>query len=236
VRKLLVTLVVLAVLLAAADFGLRAYAESRTASAVQTELKLATAPDVSIEGFPFLLHAFRGQYPEVIISADAIDEGRLPGTRAVVDLVEVTLPPADALAGDTTLLRAQSAALQVLVPLTSLAAALGNPTVTLGPAPDGSLMVSGTVAVLGQSIPVTGTASVSVADSALTLSVGSLTAAGVDLTAVVSGAVQALAGDLTTTIPLPGLPFSVTNADISVTSSDVVVTASTGPVLLSDLR
>jgi len=69
VRKFLVTLVVLAALLVAADFGARVYAESQTAAAVQAQLGTATAPDVSIEGFPFLYHAVRGEYPQVIITA-----------------------------------------------------------------------------------------------------------------------------------------------------------------------
>ena len=78
-RKLLITLVVLAVLLVAADFGLRAYAESRTADAVQTELGTSARPDVSIEGFPFLVNAVRGEYPQVVVTAANIDNGLLPG-------------------------------------------------------------------------------------------------------------------------------------------------------------
>ena len=235
-RKFLVTLVVLAVLLVAADFGLRVYSESQTATAVQTELGLTTAPDVSIEGFPFLLHAARGSYPQVIISASNVDEGLLPGTRAVVTLAEVTVPLTDALTGNTSMLQAQSSVLQVLVPLTSVTAALGRPDLTLSAAPDGSLLVAGSVEVLGQTIPVTGTASLGVADDALTLTVGSLTAAGLDLPAAVTSAVNALAGSLTKTIPLSRLPFSVTGAAISVTGGDISLTVSTGPVRLSDLR
>src|SRR3954462_6461830 len=99
VRKFLVTLLVLAALLVAADFGARVYAESRTASAVQAELGMSTAPDVSIEGFPFLLHAVRGEYPEAVITASNIDNTLLPGIRAVLTLSTVTLPLRDALAG-----------------------------------------------------------------------------------------------------------------------------------------
>ena len=58
-RKLLITLVVLAVLLVAADFGARAFAESKTADAVQNELELTTVPNVSIEGAPLPAEHFR---------------------------------------------------------------------------------------------------------------------------------------------------------------------------------
>jgi hypothetical protein len=236
VRKLLITLIVLAVLLVAADFGLRAYAESRTATAVQQELGTTAVPDVSIEGFPFLLHAVQGEYPQVIVTAANIDNGLLPGTRAELHLFTVTLPLRDALSGNTSQLAAQSTMLQVLIPLDSLAAALNTPNLTLSAAGDGSLAVSTSVTVAGRQIPLTGTASITVANDTLTLSVNSLTAAGLDLTPVVSAAANALAGGLTTSFPLTGLPFSVTQANVSVVGGDVVVTATTGPVLLSDLK
>ncbi len=235
-RKLLITLIVLAVLLVAADFGLRAYAESRTATAVQTELGTTAVPDVSIEGFPFMLHAVQGQYPQVIITAANIDNGLLPGIRAQLNLSQVTVPLRDALSGNTSQLAAQSTNLQVLIPLSSLSAALNQPNLTLSAAPDGSLAVSTSVTVAGRQIPLTGTATITVANDTLTLSVGSLAAAGLDLTPIVTAAANALAGGLTKSFPLTGLPFSVTAANVSVVGADVVVTASTGPVLLSDLK
>ncbi len=234
-RKFLITLIVLAVLLVAADFGARAYAESQTATAVQQELGTTAVPDVSIEGFPFLFHAVRGEYPQVIITATNIDNGLLPGIRAQLNLAQVTLPARDALAGDTSHLAAQSSTLQVLVPLSSLTNALNQPNLTLSAAPDGSLSVTTTVTVAGKQIPLTGTATITVENDALTLAVGSLKAAGLDLTPVISAAAGALAGGLSRTFPLTGLPFTITQADVSVVGGDVVVTASTGPVLLSQI-
>jgi len=235
VRKLLITLVVLAVLLVAADFGARAFAESKTADAVQSELGLTTVPDVSIEGFPFLVHAVQGQYPQVVITAGNIDNGLLPGMRAVANLYQVALPLQDAINGSTNNLTAASTSVQLLVPLTSLQAAIGN-NVTLSAAPDGGLAVSTSVSVAGQQIPLTGVARVSVANNTLTLGVGSLTAAGVNLTPLITAAADSLAGGLTKSFPLTGVPFTVTEADVSVSGSDVVLTADTGPVALADLE
>jgi hypothetical protein len=236
VRKFLITVVVLLVLLVAADFGARAYAEHRAAGAVQTELGLAQAPDVSIEGFPFLWHAVRGSYPEVIITASDVGSGALPGTRARVDLTTVALPLSDAVAGDTSGMTAQATSLQVVIPLSSLQAALPRQDVTLSAGPNGTLQVSATVSVAGFDFPVTGGAKLSVADDALTLTVDNLSAAGIDLTAAAQSAASALATGLTTTIPLEGLPFSVTAGDVQVSGSDVVVTVSTGPVAFKDLQ
>lgn len=235
-RKFGIALIVLAALLVAADFGTRAYAESRTADAVQAELGIASTPDVSIEGFPFLFHAASGQYPQVIITASDIDTAVLADLRATLTLSNVTLPLRDALAGNTSQLAAQSTVLQVLVPLSSLSAALGQANLTLSAAPDGSLAVTTSISVLGQTIPLTGTADLTVANDTLTVSVGSLSAAGVDLTPIITAAAEKLAGGLTQSFPLSGLPFTVTQADVAVAGGDVVLTGTTGPVLFSDLR
>lgn len=235
-RKLLVTLVVLAVLLLAADFGGRAYAEYRAASAIQTELGLTQSPDVSIEGFPFLWHAVQGSYPQVIVSATNVDEGLLPGTQARVTLSTVTLPLRDALAGDTSNLAAQATNLQVVIPISSLQAALPRQDVTLSAGPNGTLQASATITVLGVTIPLTGSARLSVANDALTLTVDNLSAAGIDLTQAAQQAASALATGLTTTIPLAGLPFTVTSGDAQVSGSDVVITVTTGPVTFRELQ
>lgn len=235
-RKFLITLVVLAVLLVAADFGARAYAEYRAASAIQTELGLAQSPDVSIEGFPFLWHAAQGSYPQVIVSATDVDERLLPGTQARVTLTTVTMPLRDAVAGDTSHLSAQATNLQVVIPISSLQSALPRQDVTLSAGPNGTLQASTTLTVLGVEIPVTGSAKLSVANDELTLSVDNLSAAGVDLTQAAQQAATALASGLTTTIPLAGLPFTVTSGDAQATGSNVVITVTTGPVTFQELQ
>ena len=234
-RKFLITLVALAVLLVAADFGARAYAEYRAASAIQTELGLAQSPDVSIEGFPFLWHAVQGSYPQVIISAGNVS-GQLPGTQARVTLTTVAMPLRDAAAGDTSHLTAQATNLQVVIPISSLQAALPRQDVTLSAGPNGTLQAGATLTVLGVTIPVTGSARLSVANDALTLTVDNLSAAGIDLTQTAQQAASALASGLTTTIPLAGLPFTVTSGDVQATGSDVVITVNTGPVTFQELR
>lgn len=234
-RKFVITLVVLAVLLVAADFGLRAYAESRAADAINSELGRDVQPDVSIEGFPFLLHAIQGSYPEVIMTASTA-AGSITGVHAVLDLSRVTLPLRDALAGDTSNLAARSASLQALLPLDSLAAALGRPDVILSAGPDGGVLVSSTLSVAGRAIPVSGTASIGISDDTVTISVPQFTAAGVNLTPLATAAAAALARGLTTTLPLTGLPFTITDATVAVQGTDLVLSVTTGAFAPSDLR
>ena len=236
VRKLVITVIILLALLVAADFGARAYAESRTADAIKAEVGTDVTPDVSIEGFPFLWHAVQGTYPQVVISATTTSADSIPGVRAVAELETVNLPLRDALAGSAANLTAQSANVRALIPLDSLAAALGRPDLTLSAGPDGGIVAAATLDVLGESIPVTGAATVSITNGRLMLTVEHLSAAGIDLTPVASAAADVLAGQLSTSLSLAGLPFAITDAVAAVRGTDLVLTVTTGAFRLSQLR
>ena len=235
-RKLVITVIVLLVLLVAADFGARAYAESRTAVAISSEVGTDITPDVSIEGFPFLWHAIQGSYPRVVISASTTSADAIPGVRAVAELQTVDLPLRDAFAGNTSNLTAQSANVRALIPLDSLAAAVGRPDLTLSAGPDGGIVAAATLTIAGQSIPLTGAATVSITNGTLMLTVAHLSAAGIDLTPVAAAAADVLAGQLSTSLSLAGLPFAITDAVAAVRGNDLVLTVSTGAFRLSQLR
>ena len=236
VRKLVITVIILLALLVAADFGARAYAESRTADAIKAEVGTDVTPDVSIEGFPFLWHAVQGSYPQVVISATTTSADSIPGVRAVAELETVNLPLRDALAGSAANLTAQSANVRALIPLDSLAAALGRPDLTLSAGPDGGIVAAAMLDVLGESIPVTGAATVSITNGRLMLTVEHLSAAGIDVTPVASAAADVLAGQLSTSLSLAGLPFAITDAVAAVRGTDLVLTVTTGAFRLSQLK
>ena len=243
-RKLLIALVVLVVLLVAADFGARAYAEYRAAQSIDQQGGGQVDSDVSIDGFPFLWQAVRGEYPQVVVTATTSRQGAVAGARAEADLQDVTLPLSDVMGGTVDNLTAQSSVLKAYLPLSSLPAAIGqdagqNP-VTFSPGANGGVRVSTTVQVLGQQIPLSGDATVSVSNDTLRISVTDLQAAGVSLTASNQQAAGATADQLeqalTTTVPLNWLPFTVTDGNVTVAGTDLVLTASTGPFTLSELR
>lgn len=244
-RKLLIALVVLVVLLVAADFGGRAYAEYRAAQAIDQEADGQVASDVSIDGFPFLWQAVRGRYPEVVVTATTTRQGAVAGARAEADLQDVTLPLSDVMSGTVDNLSAQSSVLRAYLPLSSLSAAIAqnstdHSAVNFSPGADGGVQVSTTVTVLGQQIPLSGTASISIADDSLRISVSDLQAAGVSLTGsdqqAAGASADRLEQALTTTVPLNWLPFTVTDGNVSVAGNDLVLTVSTGPFTLSQLQ
>ncbi|MEV6240085.1 DUF2993 domain-containing protein [Lentzea sp. NPDC051838] len=71
-KVLLITVVVLALLLVAADFALAAAGEYQIAQRMREKLQLDEDPSVRINGFPFILQAVRGDYTHVAIDATGV--------------------------------------------------------------------------------------------------------------------------------------------------------------------
>ncbi|WP_112275278.1 LmeA family phospholipid-binding protein [Lentzea terrae] len=68
-KFLLITVIVLGILLVAADFALAAAGEYQIAQRMREKLQLDEDPSVRINGFPFALQALRGDYKHVQIRA-----------------------------------------------------------------------------------------------------------------------------------------------------------------------
>lgn len=68
-KFLIITLLVLGVLLVAADFALAAAGEYQIAQRMREKLQLKEDPSVRITGFPFVLQAIRGDYKKIEIDA-----------------------------------------------------------------------------------------------------------------------------------------------------------------------
>ena len=223
-RRLLITLLVLLGLLVAADFGLRYYATRQVGEAVATRLQLATAPDVTVSGFPFLLQAINGRYDTISAQLPAQQLGGVDGVAVSVDLIGVKLPLSDALKGNLDAMTADSSQVRLQIPIASIAAAIHLPSlqVTSG---DGRLQISATVEVLGVSYPATGELNVQIVASTLQLRNGTITSiGGVNIPAEVS---QALTQLVSLDIPLDSLPFTVERGSASVADATLVVDAST---------
>lgn len=92
-RSLLILLVVLAGLLTAADrIGVH-YADSRLASAIQQEQKLAAPPTVDIEGFPFLTQVARRDFSHIQVVFQNLDTDGLVIQNLKADLYNVAVDP-----------------------------------------------------------------------------------------------------------------------------------------------
>lgn len=89
-RRILITLLVLAVVGIGADAGARAMAESRLASSVQSSLGLDQKPDIQLQGFPFLLQVARGRLEAISVEVEDVDVEGLPLERITLDLDDLS--------------------------------------------------------------------------------------------------------------------------------------------------
>ncbi|GLY48590.1 DUF2993 domain-containing protein [Lentzea sp. NBRC 102530] len=107
-KFLIVTVIVLGVLLVAADFALAAAGEYQIAQRMREKLQLSEDPSVRINGFPFALQALRGDYQHVEIRASGVpvkDEQQGVDLRDLdveADLLHTRVELADLLAGNVS--------------------------------------------------------------------------------------------------------------------------------------
>jgi DUF2993 family protein len=108
VRKILVSLVVLAVLLVGADFAARAYAESRVADRLRTSLRLADSPRVTFGGFPFLTQLAAGSLSSVSLAAGRLTAGGVAFSHVSLTVHAVRFDVGDLLAGRAAAIHADT--------------------------------------------------------------------------------------------------------------------------------
>lgn len=72
-----IALILVGVLLVAADEGARRYEEAKVADSIKSALSLPARPHVSLRGFPFLSELAQGQIPSGQISVATLQQGSL---------------------------------------------------------------------------------------------------------------------------------------------------------------
>lgn len=150
-RRLLIFVVFVVILLVAADRVAWYVAERAVADEIRRSQKLAATPDVSIEGFPFLTQALRGDYTQVdgTINDLTVDDG-VTVKQLDVQLRGVHVALRDLLNNSVSSAPVDDATARALVTYPALDAAAkaniteDNLTVKFGPGTDGHLKVTGT--------------------------------------------------------------------------------------------
>jgi hypothetical protein len=233
-RALLTLIVVVALLLVAADRVAWYVAERGVATTIQQSEDLPQRPDVSIRGFPFLTQAWRGVYRDVEVkfrdvpaaqgvTVDSLD-AHLRGVHVPLkDIVNgsVERTPVDR-AGATGRVgfAAMDAATARQIPSNQL-------TVTYGPgtAPD-RLAVAGTYTSRVGPVRLKGEARLVVQDGSLVVA---LVPESLNVPPIVRSAVARLLG---ITYQVPDLPFGFEVRSVAVGSDGVTVTATARNVVL----
>ncbi len=219
-RRLLITVVVLALLVVGADRVSAVIAERIAGDTIENSQHLSERPNVDVAGFPFLTQLASGHYDDVTITAHGVllKQARLDRPlrldTIVVHLHGVTV------AHDFTSISAQTATADARSSYAAVSSTLGTPISYAGPKDGGRVKASRTVSVVGTSL--TGEISAAVRASSadgLRFIDPQVSAAGQQLPQLA----HALAGIFAVTVALNGLPFDVSVDGLSVDPDGLVL-------------
>jgi hypothetical protein len=247
-RGFLITLAVLVVLLVGVDFGARFVAQDRVATQLQTQLKLASTPSVSIHGFPFLTQAAAGQYPSVTLTADHIAYQQLQDITLTADLGDVTLPSQALIDGTVSSIPARTVTASAIVDPADLARVLHVQDVTVDPVtqqtldarsassttsrkalsgvdPSQAVALTSTTTVLGQQLRASVIATFKLSGGQIVLSARDISVDTGDaaVPSAVSSALRSKLSGFSARVDPGQLPFSITATDLHAQDGKLVV-------------
>ncbi len=229
----LIALVVLLLIVAVADRVGATVASNTAARYLAKQAAFAAPPKVQIDGIPFLTQAVGGRYRDVQIRSSEVTLEGVQVSNVRVDLHGVHLPLRSVLGGNVQVLPIDSVAGSVIFSYAEIdkLAQSQIPGLTLVDQ-DGQLRVSAklTVPVLDISADVTGTGTIAVSGSALTIKVTGISAAGVSVPSEVVSQLQAI---FAAPIPIPALPYGLHLTAVTAESSGVQVSGSASNVVLT---
>ncbi|WP_158604396.1 LmeA family phospholipid-binding protein [Nocardioides mangrovicus] len=214
-RKLLVAVVVLLVLVAAADRVAVFAADHVVASRIRTTQQLTSDPTVDIRGFPFLTQFASGRYAHVTATASEV-----PVAETGLKLSRLDLSFRDVTASrDFRTFTARAGRATAVISYTDLGAALG---VTLGYAGDGRIRVTKTFTVGGATLKPSATVTPRLSGEVLTFADATINGVG-ELPAAVQAVLRQAFGKR---LDLSGLPFDVRVKRLAVSDAGITLTLS----------
>ncbi|GLU49198.1 LmeA family phospholipid-binding protein [Nocardiopsis ansamitocini] len=214
-RKFLVFLIFLLILLVAADRGAHYAAENEIAKRIAQQYGMATEPEVTIEGIPFLNQAINGQYSEIRVVTGALSIEDVQVDRVDATLSDVNAPFADLLSSPTAV--AGTVDGTVLLPYSELQKRL--PPGVVIETENGTPRISGDIAYQGFSVALQSEFTIEVEDGILTVIPGEIQL-GEQI--IPKGWVQT---SLSPSIKLPRLPFDLQVTDVELLPNGVQATA-----------
>jgi hypothetical protein len=215
---LLVVLVLLAGALVAADRIGESYASNLIAQHLTSQLSLSQPAKVDIPNVPFLTQWASGHYQEIDVTIPSVTADKVTVDDVQATVRDVHAKPFLTSRSDVASATAGSVDLNGVVPFS----ALPLPSGFTASASGSQLKVSGSVSVLGTSVPVTATENVSLQGSTVVFNPTSVEAGVAGFHFDASGAVGR---QLTLSVPVTGLPLGVQMTGVAVGSSGLQATA-----------
>lgn len=228
-RRLLVSLLVLAVLLVLADRGAALLAGRLVADRLQSTAQLSARPDVTLEGFPFLTQAVRGRYESVRVVATDLPAGSMRLARLTATLQGVQVPLSEVVTGAVDRVPVDAIDARVLVSYAELSRRSGSRALTVSAAGD-LLRVRGSVRVLGRTLAAAALSRVTVQGQELVITAQSYEVGNSVADAVLS---RALGNRLDFRVDLSGLPYGLRVRSARVGPQGLTLSADSDGAVLS---
>ncbi|WP_027660213.1 LmeA family phospholipid-binding protein [Salinispora fenicalii] len=234
-RRVLVVLLVLLLglvgLLVVADRVAAGVAERALTDQVRAELATqgvqAGPPEVEIGGFPFVTQVLDGRYERISIGLNEV-RGAVQGD--VLALPTLDIDAYDVTASLDTLRSGRGGVVAGSITGTgtisydSLAAQIGQEGLQLRER-DGQLVVTAPMDLLGQRVPVSGTADITVNQGQVSLRFTDLTPEEMPNGLLVQALLSSFAEGISVDLPLPVLPFDLTVSEVRPLPEGLQVTA-----------
>ena len=223
---LVIVLLLVAGALVAADRLGESYASNLIAQHLTSELHLSQSPKVDIPDVPFLTQWASGDYREIDITIPSVTAQSVTVDDVHATVKDVHTKPFLTRGSDVGSATAGSVDLNGVVPFSAIPLPSGFTATASG----SDLKVSGSISVLGNSIPVAATENVSLQGSTVVFKPTSIEAGSGGLQLDVTGA---LSRQLTLSVNVAGLPLGVHITGVAVGSSGLQATAQGQNVSLS---
>lgn len=226
-RRLLTAVVVLVVLLVAADRITVAVAASVIASRMQVSAGLDSKPSVSIRGFPFLTQAIAGRYDHVVFRTGPLAREGVRLSQLEVSLTGAQIPLSEALSGTVRSVPVSGMTATATVTYADVAKRGGIAGISVVPLGSG-VRVTGRVTVLGQTVSAATDSTVRLEGRAIVI-----TAQRVSVLGQSSGLLNsALAGRFDFRVPVGKLPYGLVLSGVRATPAGLVLAAGSGATVI----
>ena len=230
-RKLLITLAVLAVILVGLDIGGRIFAENKLASELGKQAELPAEPTLDIGGFSFLWQVVDGDYDHVALTLPQVPVGAFGDVAANVDAYGVALTISDIVGGRIDSVTAEKVTVRAAVPFAALAKVFDSPDVSITAGANSTLLVKSTLAAAGRTYDVTAQVTPTVRKNVLYLKADKV----VDSTGIPTALASTFLSGLTVNYPLKGLPVTIDAGQAVVIGDALVLSASSLNVPIGSL-